>query len=776
MAASEQNHQTGWDTRLWQFLSRRGRSGILAIGFAIATIVLGTFTYMLLTGLTPFQPTRNLLLGLLIANLAVVFVLFALISWRVAKVIIARASGSAGAKLHSRLVATFSILAVTPAIIVAVFAAVTLNRGLDFWFTQRAQLIMTNAQTVAEAYLREHKNVMRGDVMAMATDLNRVAPFISQAPQRFQQYLSTQAALRSLPAVYIITANGQILYKATASIAPELSLPAADQFAEADKGEVVLFTVDPGNQIGGLEKLTGMDGAYLYVARFVDARVLEYIQQTQEAVNEYDNLQTRRFTIQVTFALIYVAVAMLVLMAAIWLGLWAANRIVEPIIRLVLAHEHVSAGDLSARVEVGQTGDELDMLSRAFNKMTSQLESQHNALIEANHQLDQRRQFTEAVLFGVSAGVIGLDAQGHIHHANRAALNFLKPGGGEIVGQTIAEVAPQMAPLLTLVQTHPRQFAQEQIVLPRNGQDRTLNLRITTADTGMGIGGYVLTFDDITELVVAQRTSAWADVARRIAHEIKNPLTPIQLSAERLRRKYAKEIITDPEIFQQCTETIIRQVGDIGRMVDEFSSFARMPAVVFKLTEINEIVRQAVFLQRVGHPEISYTLRVPAEPVEIDCDGRLVSQALTNILKNAAEAIRGNEEEAESDGSPKVERLIGRIQIDLNVRDGEATIMITDSGRGLPETDRLKLTEPYMTTRSKGTGLGLAIVKKVMEDHGGTLILEDAPKAEGWESGARVRLVFTAPSAVTIPLEEGEGEEARSGVSGRQNGETVHGV
>ncbi|MDE1174225.1 MAG: PAS domain-containing sensor histidine kinase [Parvibaculaceae bacterium] len=770
MASSEHNRPAGWDVRLWNLASRRGKSGLLAIGFAIAAIALGTFTYMLLTGLTPFQPTRALLLALLVANLAVVFVLFALISWRVAKVIIARASGSAGAKLHSRLVATFAILAVTPAIIVAVFAAVTLNRGLDFWFTQRAQLIMTNAQTVAEAYLREHKNVMRGDVLAMATDLNRVAPFIAQAPQRFQQYLGTQAALRALPAVYIITDKGQILYKATANIAPELSLPSAGQFREADKGDVVLFTVDPGNQIRALEKLSGMDGAYLYVARFVDARVLEYIQQTQEAVNEYDNLQTRRFTIQVTFALIYVAVAMLVLMAAIWMGLWAANRIVEPIIRLVLAHEHVSAGDLSARVEVGQTGDELDMLSRAFNKMTSQLESQRNALVEANHQLDQRRQFTEAVLFGVSAGVIGLDAEGQIHHANRAARNFLEPDGGDIVGRNIADVAPRMLPLLKLAQTNPRRYAQDQIVLPHNGQDRTLNLRITNADSEnadsqMNIGGYVLTFDDITELVMAQRTSAWADVARRIAHEIKNPLTPIQLSAERLKRKYAKEIVTDPEIFQQCTDTIIRQVSDIGRMVDEFSSFARMPSAVFKPTEINEIVRQAVFLQRVGHPEIAYTLRAPAEPVEIDCDGRLVSQALTNILKNAAEAIRGNEDEMGEDATMKpADHQIGKVNIDLIVDAGAVTIMITDSGRGLPETDRLKLTEPYITTRSKGTGLGLAIVKKVMEDHGGTLVLEDAPRTEGWTTGARVRLVFMRRAGGATPLEL------------RQNGETVHGV
>jgi len=637
----------------------------------------------------------------------------------------------------------FAVVAVMPAIIVAVFAAVTLNRGLDAWFSERTQTIISNAQTVAEAYLSEHHHVLRGDALAMATDLDRAAPYLASSPERFQQLVATQAALRSLPAAYLINTQGRLLAKVTASVAPDMGLPTPDQFAQAAKGEAVLWTVQAHNQIRALVKLTALDDTYLYVGRFVDARVLEHLAQTREAVDEYQSLEKRRISFQVTFALIYIAVALVTLLAAIWLGLWASNRIVDPIGKLVEASERVSTGDLAARVEPGETGDELDVLSDAFNRMTSQLESQRNDLVEANHQLDQRRQFTEAVLSGVSAGVFGLDYEGRINHANRAALRFFGKTEKDMVGRDIAVAIPEMAEVVREAQSHPDRRAQAQVVITRESNERTLNIRVTSEVTDSGLGGFVLTFDDITELVRAQRTSAWADVARRIAHEIKNPLTPIQLSAERLRRKYGKEILTDPEVFQQCTDTIIRQVNDIGRMVDEFSSFARMPTAHIKPIEINEIVRQGVFLQRVAHPEIDYALDMSADPVVLDCDGRLVSQALTNILKNAAEAIRG-QEPAKAEGGEGDDRsgMLGRIKVALIEAPETISIVVTDSGCGLPQTDRGRLTEPYMTTRAKGTGLGLAIVNKVMEDHGGVLLLDDAPHSEGWESGARVRLVF----------------------------------
>ncbi|GMV63563.1 MAG: hypothetical protein AMXMBFR74_27310 [Parvibaculum sp.] len=764
-----------WEGRLWQLVNRRRFSTTFSIGLVVAAICLGSFTYMLLTGLTPFAPTRPVLISLLLANLAIVLVLFALIFWRLIRVILARISGTAGAKLHARLVTMFAVVAVMPAIIVAVFAAVTLNRGLDTWFGERAQLIISNAETVAEAYLNEHRQVLRGDTLAMATDLDREATLISSDPAYFFRLLTGQMRLRSLHGAYVIKSDGRILAKAGGSV--DVGMPADSYFETARKDDVALFIVEDHNQIRALVALPSVDDTYLYVARFVDAQVLEHLAETRAAVTEYESLETRRSQFQITFALIYVTVALITLLAAIWLGLWAANRIVDPISRLVRAAERVSVGDLRARVPVSGTGDELDMLSGAFNRMTSQLESQRNDLIEANHQLDERRQFTEAVLSGVSAGVLGLDNEGRVTHANRAALRFFNFTEAKLLGRSLATAIPEMAPAVADARAHPDRTAQAQVIIPEGGQDRTLNVRVTREMTDSGQGGFVLTFDDITELVRAQRTSAWADVARRIAHEIKNPLTPIQLSAERLRRKYGKEIKSDPDIFEQCTQTIIRQVSDIGRMVDEFSSFARMPSASFKPLDLNEILRQAVFLQRIGHPEIEYDLTLPEEQTIVECDGRLVSQALTNILKNAAEAIRGHDGEDEDD----VEALrvsqgkIGRIQLNILPGENSVTIVATDSGCGLPDNNRSRLTEPYMTTHAKGTGLGLAIVNKVMEDHGGELVLEDAPADEGWESGARVRLVFPRRRHAESSGRHGETRNADD-VAGDVSEEAVNGV
>jgi two-component system nitrogen regulation sensor histidine kinase NtrY len=763
MTTVERLNGVSWEARLSQLLSRRGFSGALAIGLVIVALFLGSFTYMTLTGLTPLKPSRGLVIALLLANLTIVLVLFALICWRVVRIIMARVSGAAGSKLHARLVAMFSIVAVMPAIIVAVFAAVTLNRGLDAWFSERTQVIISNAQTVAEAYLSEHHHVLRGDTLAMATDLDRAASYLTTNPEQFQELVGTQAALRSLPVVYLINEQGRVLARASVAGMPPIGLPSPEQFSAAKKGEAVLFTVDSVDQVRALVKLPSLNDVYLYVARPVDSKVLDHLAQTREAVSEYKSLEQRRMTFQVTFALIYIAVSLVTLLAAVWLGLWASNRIIDPIGKLVDASERISAGDLTARVEPGETGDELDMLSNAFNRMTTQLESQRNELINANHQFDQRRQFTEAVLSGVSAGVFGLDNEGIINHANRAALRFFDQTEGDMLGHDIAVIVPEMAELFREAQSHSERRARAQIVI--HGQDdsgeRTLNIRVTREVTDSGVGGFVLTFDDITELVSAQRTSAWADVARRIAHEIKNPLTPIQLSAERLRRKYSKEILSDPEVFLQCTETIIRQVGDIGRMVDEFSSFARMPEAVIKSIELNEIVRQASFLQRIGHPEIEYVLDLPLTSVWLEADGRLLSQALTNLLKNAAEAIRGHDEEGEHQRSAKDGEL-GRILVRMTEEPEFIIIEVRDTGCGLPQANRIRLTEPYMTTRSKGTGLGLAIVNKVMEDHGGTLELEDAPEMDDWDGGALVRLTF--PRVRQAATGTNDGNEALNGI------------
>ena len=743
MAAIENMTLSG---RLYRLLGSGGRWPRLRTAIPVALVVialfLGTFTYLTLTGLSPFAPSKGVVTILLLANFAIVLVLAGLIGWRVIRLIMERRSGIAGAKLHARLVTTFSFISVLPAITVAVFASVTLDRGLDTWFSERTRAIIDNALQVAEAYLAEHHQVLRLDVLAMANDLNRAAPYLVTNEARTQQLLATQAALRSLPAAYLLDKEGTVVARATAAVAPSMSVPGLEQFAKADEGMVVLYTANDGDQIRALVKLPALQDTYLYVARFVDARVLDHLALTQAAVTEYETLEGGLSSVQLTFALIYVTVALVILLAAIWLGLWAANRIVSPIGRLVGAAEKVSSGDLSTRVAVGQDDDEIDTLSLAFNRMTSQIEQQRNELVSTNYQLDERRRFTEAVLAGVSAGVVGLDAEAKVNHANRAAQNFLRMSENELTGMLLTEAVPELATVVNAAIAHPHRSAHEQVVLSRDGQERTLNVRVTGEKASGDLQGYVLTFDDITELVMAQRNAAWSDVARRIAHEIKNPLTPIQLSAERLKRKYASEIANDPDVFLQCTDTIIRQVGDIGRMVDEFSSFARMPEAVMKQAQLGELVRQAVFLQRVAHPGIEYVLLLPETGMEFEGDDRLISQALTNILKNAAEAI---------DGKEKAEGERSRIETNVEIVDGLVRIMVTDNGKGLPEAGRMKLTEPYMTTRDKGTGLGLAIVKKILEDHGGRLELHDAPPDEGWESGARVILCF--------PLNGASGDE-----------------
>jgi two-component system, NtrC family, nitrogen regulation sensor histidine kinase NtrY len=739
--------------RVWRSKRLPRMATALPVGLVVVAIFLGSFTYMTLTGLSPFAPSKGVVTALLLANFAIVLVLAGLIGWRVIRLFMERRSGIAGARLHARLVTMFAFISVLPAITVAVFAVVTLDRGLDTWFSERTRGIIDDALQVAEAYLAEHHQVLRQDVLAMANDLNRAAPFLTTNEARAQQLLTTQAALRSLPAAYLVNRKGEVVARATAAVAPSLGIPGPDQFEKADQGLVVLYTENNGDEIRALLRLPALPDTYLYVARFVDSRVLDHMARTQAAVQEYESLEGALSSVQVTFALIYVTIALVILLAAIWLGLWAANRIVSPISRLVRAAERVSEGDLSARVSIGEEADEIETLSLAFNRMTSQIEYQQNELVSTNHQLDERRRFTEAVLAGVSAGVIGLDANGKVSHVNRAAEKFLNITEDERIGHDVSDAAPEFAAIVRTAMQHTNQTANDQLVLERGGHERTLNVRVTSEKAGPDLQGFVLTFDDITELVSAQRNAAWSDVARRIAHEIKNPLTPIQLSAERLKRKYASEVTNDPEVFQQCTDTIIRQVGDIGRMVDEFSSFARMPEAVMKESDLVEVVRQAVFLQRVAQPEIDYTLLLPSTEIVFDGDARLVSQALTNILKNAAEGIEGKVD---------VEDRQSRIETNVETDGAMITITITDNGRGLPKNDRMRLTEPYMTTRAKGTGLGLAIVKKIMEDHGGTLELADAPRDEGWESGARIVLSFSHTRGSTNEKEQAAGgvEEA----------------
>ncbi|HYZ42162.1 MAG TPA: PAS domain-containing sensor histidine kinase, partial [Stellaceae bacterium] len=585
------------------------------------------------------------------------------------------------------------------------------------------------------------------DVLAMANDLNRDAVNLALNPQHLEQVVSAQAALRGLTEAMIFDAGGHVLARSSLSFVLGFEPIPDNAIRRADEGDVAIMTNDRDDRVRALVRLNQFGDVYLYVGRYIEPRVLNHMEETQRAVAQYEQMEGQRSGFQITFALIFMMVALLFLVAAVAIGIHFATQFAGPISRLIAAAEQVRGGDLAARVPEGEKDDELASLSRAFNRMTYQIESQQRELKEANRQLDERRRFTETVLTGVSAGVVGLDHLGRVNLPNRSASSLLGVDLEQAIGQDLAVIAPEMAGLLDEAERRPDRLAQSQVQLVRGNSTRTLHVRIAAEHNVGEIAGFVVTIDDITELLSAQRKAAWADIARRIAHEIKNPLTPIQLAAERLRRRYLREIKKDAETFTICTDTIIRHVGDIGRMIDEFSSFARMPAPVLKPEKLTQIVQQAVFLQRTAHPEIAFETIFSKDPVTVRCDARLVSQGLVNIVKNAIESIEARLAE-QNTGPP------GLIRVSVTEERSQAAIVVEDNGKGLPQQDRERLTESYVTTRAKGTGLGLAIVKKIMEDHQGELMLEDR-KPEG----ARVSLVFAA-SEMRLPLRSDTADEA----------------
>ncbi|HEY1720888.1 MAG TPA: PAS domain-containing sensor histidine kinase [Magnetospirillaceae bacterium] len=744
--------------RLWDATQRLRVGRALTAALALAVVLAGIATYVALAGGNALGGTAPKgVIVLLAIDLVLILLIGALVVLRIVRVWIETRSGAAGSRLHVRLVVMFSVVSVTPAIVVAVLSALLIQFGIEEWFNARVSTAIQESSAVANAYLEEHQQVIRGDALAMANDLNRESLSLAQAPGLLGQILSAQAAVRTLSEAVVFDSTGEVLGRAGLAYSLEASIPQIPKWAyeRARNGEVVVITSPGDERVRALALLQpGLDrDLFLYVGRFVDPRVLDHVERTNRANAEYDKLQGSRHSLEITFTIIYVIIALLLLLGAVWVGLTLATRLANPIARLIDAAERVRGGDLSARVEVHdeEPGDEIDSLSQAFNRMTSQLSAQRAELIETNRELDERRRFSEAVLSGVTAGVIGLDREGRIELPNRSAAELLSLDPSAMAGRPLAEVVPEMALLLANVRKRADGFVQDEIRVVHQGRARVFLVRIVgERSEEVEASGYVVTFDDVTDLVMAQRQAAWADVARRIAHEIKNPLTPIQLSAERLKRKYLSQITTDKETFISCTDTIVRQVGDIGRMVDEFSSFARMPAPIMRNEDICDVARQAVFLARNGYPNIAFETALPTQAVTMACDARQLGQALTNVIKNAVEAIEGRE------GTDLPQ---GRIIVNLSRSDdGIVTLTVHDNGKGLPAEQRERLTEPYVTTRAKGTGLGLAIVKKIMEDHGGELVLADVAGA-----GAAVSLIFR-PRDVT-PTREADAKEPPNKVS-----------
>jgi len=732
---------------LGSWLTRRRLARLFAISLAVAAAAAGIATYAVFTqsSLGPNAPSILILLNI---DLVILLLLGFVVVHRVVKIWSARRRGSAGSQMHVKLAQMFGLISVTPAIIVAIFSALFFNFGLESWFSDKIRTALKESEAVADAYLEEHKRNIVADALRMARDLDNQALVLQYNQKRLNTVVKLQARVRELTEAIIFTNSGDVIARSGLTGALEFEPVPRDAFKTAASGEVAVLTSGSDDRVRALVRLSNFGESYLYVGRYVDPVVLGHSERTKGAVAQFERLELSRTDLQISFALIFVVVALLLLLAAVWVGLNFATSMSRPVSALIAATEKVRAGNLDARVDIdGGSGGELETLGRAFNRMTGDLEQSRRELIEANQQIDARRFFTETVLSGVSAGVVGLDASGRITLPNRTASELLGIELDHMQGEPLEEVAPEFCDLLLEAKLHVgTRILERQVAVGRGTDARTLLVRIGAMQSDNEIKGFVVTFDDVSALLSAQRKAAWSDVARRIAHEIKNPLTPIQLSAERLKRRYLKQVPDDAEVFQTCIETIVRQVGSIGRMVDEFSNFARMPAPVFRTESMSELCRQAVFLQRNTHREITYTEKLPENPLSLDCDGRQISQAVTNLLQNAADAIEGRD-----DDQP------GRIVLELSEVDGDCAITIIDNGIGLPADDRDSLTEPYVTTRAKGTGLGLAIVRKIMEDHKGRLLLED--NAEG---GARVSLVFPNSAQVNSEADLASSEQASS--------------
>jgi two-component system nitrogen regulation sensor histidine kinase NtrY len=724
----------------WFALSERG-TGVLGPIVGVLAMATALVTFLILIGITPIIPTPRVVLIMLGLNVVMILLLLVFVAAEVFVLVRARRQGTAGSRLHVRFVGLFSAIAVLPVVLVAVVGLVTLDRGLDPWFSGSLRQLVSNAGVFAREYQQQLCQNIGRESQLMATDIERIRAdgLYERDHDAFAQFMTSRALSLGFPYAVLIHRNGMVIDKASIRSSLDLPPPGAQDFGTAETDEPPCLI--SARAIASLRKVKGFDDAYLYVARPVSPQAVQFPALAQAGIQQYEALEANRETTQLVIGAVFALITLIVLLSAILIGLRFANQLVQPIRRLIQATDQVSYGNLLVQVPVQRSDGDLGHLGSTFNKMTAELRSQHNRLLAANDLIDRRRRFMEAVLSGVPAAVVGLDDAGRITLVNPPAEQLLGGNRQDLAGKPIVDLLPELEALVKEAASAQQRLVHEEINLSLGGKDRILSVRVTSEQVASGRRGYVVTLDDITDLVTAQRTSAWADVARRIAHEIKNPLTPIQLSAERIRRRYGKVIGEDREVFDQCTDTIIRQVEDIKKMVDEFSSFARMPKPTPARDDLRDALRQLLFMMRVGYPDITFEDKLPEEAVVLDFDRRLVGQAVQNILKNATEGIAA---------LPQGERGQGVVSLGLDLsQPGRLTIDVIDNGKGLPSENRHRLLEPYTTTRASGTGLGLPIVAKIFEEHGGGIELLDAPSVAEGGHGARIRLwlPFQPPDA-----------------------------
>ena len=724
---------------------RRALFAVPGLVLAGGALVCATVTLFVLLGVTPIAPTSHVVIGSVVINSFFVLGLIALIGREVARLFKARTRGRAAARLHIRIVVLFSIVAITPAILVAIFASITLNAGLDRWFALRTQAIVSSSRNIGQAYMLENASYLQGQTVSMANDLERNRALYSLDKTGFADLMTRQARGRGLLGAFLVERDGSV--NVQADITTEKPLPAIPQDAleKAAAGQPTLIPPGVTNLVGAIIRLESIPGTFLYTVRAVDPKVMNAMRMMEENATEYRSMEAGRVSLQIAFAVLYIGFALIVLLAAIWTAIAVADRIVRPIRLLITAADSVASGNMDIVVPVHAVDGDVASLSRTFNKMISEIRTQRDEILEAKDEVDDRRRFIEAVLSGVTAAVIGVEQDRRITIVNSSAETLMALQADELLGKQLSEVAPEVDQVLTEAAARYRGDFRKQIALVRGGTVRTLSVQVTREEVRDLSESYVITLDDITDLVIAQRSTAWGDVARRIAHEIKNPLTPIQLSAERIQRRYGKQINQDDKtVFDQCTDTIIRQVGDIGRMVDEFSAFARMPKPTKEPSDLRDILRDAMFLREMGNTHVGFLQELGDQPLEGMFDSRMLGQAFGNLIKNAVEAI---------EAVPSEERDERKVLVRASMDEGRDrfTVDVIDNGRGLPVENRHSILEPYMTMREKGTGLGLAIVKKIIEEHGGQLELHDAPAEFDQGRGAmiRVHLPRLEPAAST---------------------------
>jgi len=740
---------SGTRTSLWLTLSRLYRRrrvrNAATLGLVVLGPVLALITYLVLGPLDQGSSALALRLVLL-ADLVYVLVVAALVLSQIARLIAARRAKSAGSRLHLRLTGVFALLALIPTVTVAIFAGLTVNIGLEGWFSDRVSRVVSASLAAAEAYEAEQREDLMTDARALARyiDTVRGAQTVADREVLSEGQIQVQRGLRE---AYLVDGTGEMRARGNRSYLFDFERPSDENIAEAINSGGVVIQDWPNNEFRALVPLASYVDRLLYVSREVDGDILSLLDETQETIRLYQQLESERGKVLFQYGVLYLGFAVILILAAIWLGLWFAERLSGPVGRLTGAAQRVGAGDLDVQVREETGDDEIAMLSRYFNQMTKQLKAQRKTLLDNTKQIERRGRLFDSVLGSVTSGVVGVDAKGRVTFVNRSAARLLD-WQADRESVPLAVAVPEFSALFSLLRASTLEVTQDEVKVTRGGRLENLLVRIAKRRREDGrLEGYVVAFDDVTDLLSAQRMAAWGDVARRIAHEIKNPLTPIQLSAERIKRKFSPKLGEDSDSLEQMTDVIVRQTGDLRRIVDEFSKFARMPEPDRQNHDLVAIVRDAVVLQQAGQPEVQISADLPPDPILADVDATMLSQALTNLIKNAGEAIETLYKKGKApDGHMR------RIEVAMTLAAMGARITISDNGIGLPE-DRARLFEPYVTTRDEGTGLGLPIVKKIIEEHGGTLTLDDAAPFRGQtHSGAMA--VITLPVDVPAHVEQ----------------------